>query len=344
MTTPPPYVKPSRRTALGLKESDEIWSLTLRQAIAVGLDNSRTVRLISIAGNGTPFQVAPLTVVVDADRFKSAIMSDVSSIEHQYWNLLTVHTQLWAADRAVAIAQEIHKKEQAKLKVGGATTADVAEAASRLEQLNLNLVTRTSDVITAERHLRELLGLPTADGRRIIPVTAATEARFDPDWDKCQTAMLANHPDVARSRAIVTAAERDVSGDGRARLDQVRAYHQEVIHQATQSLRRSFLDIDANYQQFTKKSRLRDIVARDLDAQHHSFEEGQITVDRFLDCVNKYATAVAQEAQYKTAYNPSIVGLELAKGTLLEHDQITVVKGPKASVSAVGVGDGGARP
>ena len=67
MTTPNPFVKPSQRTALGLKESDEIWSMTLRQAIAIGLDNSSTVRLLSIAGKGVPLKVAPRDAAADAD-------------------------------------------------------------------------------------------------------------------------------------------------------------------------------------------------------------------------------------------------------------------------------------
>ena len=47
--------------------------------------------------------------------------------------------------------------------------------------------------------------------------------------------------------------------------------------------------------------------------------------------------AVAQEAQYKTTYNISIVALEEAKGTLLAYDNIAVAEGPhprKAYVQA----------
>ena len=69
------------------------------------------------------------------------------------------------------------------------------------------------------------------------------------------------------------------------------------------------------------------------------FEQGRINVDRSLDAVNQYATAVAAEAQYRTTYNHSIVALEEAKGTLLEHDQITVVEGPKSAVSVAVVPD-----
>ena len=66
-------------------------------------------------------------------------------------------------------------------------------------------------------------------------------------------------------------------------------------------------------------------------AQRELHEEGRITLDRYLDAVSQYAAAVAQEAQFKTTYNNSIVALEEAKGTLLEYDKITVVEHPGAN-------------
>ncbi len=37
---------------------------------------------------------------------------------------------------------------------------------------------------------------------------------------------------------------------------------------------------------------------------------------------------MAQEAQFKTSYNISIIALEEAKGTLLAYDNIAVAEGP----------------
>jgi hypothetical protein len=71
--------------------------------------------------------------------------------------------------------------------------------------------------------------------------------------------------------------------------------------------------------------------------------EGRIPTDRYLDAVNLYASAVAQEAQFKTTYNISIVALEEAKGTLLEYDQITLVEGPKSATSTVARRDNAAK-
>jgi hypothetical protein len=125
-------------------------------------------------------------------------------------------------------------------------------------------------------------------------------------------------------------------------LLRARAFLQQVVHQTTHSLARFFLEIDANYKQFKTASRLRAAAAQRLDAQRAYYEEGRITIDRFLDAVSQYATAVATEAQHKTTYNISIVALEEAKGTLLAYDNIAVAEGPqprKAYVQARDIQD-----
>ena len=96
-----------------------------------------------------------------------------------------------------------------------------------------------------------------------------------------------------------------------------RAFLQQIVHQTTHSLARFFLEVDANYKQFKTASRLRAAAAQRLEAQKAFYEEGRITIDRYLDSVAQFADAVAREAQFKTTYNISIVALEEAKGTLL---------------------------
>ena len=118
-------------------------------------------------------------------------------------------------------------------------------------------------------------------------------------------------------------------------LLRARAYLQQIVHQTTHSLARFFLEIDANYKQFKTASRLRAAAAQRLESQRAYYEEGRITIDRFLDAVSQYATAVATEAQYKTTYNVSIVALEEAKGTLLAYDNIAVAEGPHPSKAYV---------
>ncbi len=369
---------------------------------------------VGLEANRAPIVIARLNADAAVWRFKAEVMAEVRSIEQQYWNLAQAHVQLWSADRAVTLAEEILNREQAELLVGRGTVADVAEAQQRLEQFRLDLVTRTSDVITTERQLRNLLGLPPADNRRIIPVTPPTEARLEPDWDSSLAQMLSFQPDIVQQQILVRVAELQlliarnqllpqltlnalyqfnglgqqldaaeavmtgatlkalnpvIANEQRAAglnqnpglynnfitwqvgftfqmplgmryplantrqaqyvLLRSRAYLQQVVHQTTHSLARFFLEIDANYKQFKTASRLRAAAAQRLDAQRAYYEEGRITIDRFLDAVSQYATAVATEAQYKTTYNISIVALEEAKGTLLAYDNIAVAEGPQ---------------
>ena len=415
----------------------ETWRMTLREAIGIALDNSQIARVIALGAtgvggaastgaedakraysNGKPIVIAGLDPDASSWRFRAEVMVEVRSAERQYWNLSQAHAQLWAADRAVGMAKEVLEREQAELMLGRGTRADVAEAQQRLEQLNLDLEVRTSDVITTERQLRKALGLPPADTRRIIPVTPPTEARLEPDWDTSLSEMLAHQPDVVQQRMLARLAEMGlliarnqllpvlslealhdlrclgskvdrpevVSGSmvlkslpeltteqemetasaggggtpkgfpswrtgwaflvplstGRYPLAnsrqaqyillRSRAHYRQIVHQTTHALARYFLEVDANHKQFRTAVRLRRAAAQRLDAQRAYYEEGRITVDRFLDAICQYATAVATEAQYRTTYNTSIAALEEAKGTLLAYDDIVVAEAPRSSM------------
>jgi len=368
---------------------------------------------VGLEANRAPIVIARLTADASVWRFKAEVMAEVRSIEQQYWSLAQQHVQLWSSEKAVELAEEILKREQSELEVGRGTVADVAEAQQRLEQFRLDLVTKTSDVITTERQLRNLLGLPPADDRRIVPVTGPTEARLEPDWDASLAQMLTFQPDIVQQQLNVRARELQLliarnqllpqlnlnalyqfNGLGHS-LDQAeavmtgksilaidpliqtqqrsaglnslpgrysnfqqwqigltlqmplgmraplanvrqaqfallreRAFLQQIVHQTTHSLARFFLEVDANYKQFKTASRFRAAAAQRLEAQRAFYEEGRITIDRYLDAVSQYASAVAQEAQFKTSYNISIIALEEAKGTLLAYDNIAVAEGP----------------
>jgi len=82
-------------------------------------------------------------------------------------------------------------------------------------------------------------------------------------------------------------------------------------------------------------SRLRAAAAQRLETQRAYYEEGRITIDRFLDAVSQHATGVGTEAMYLAAYNSSLVALEVAKGTLLDNYGIDIVDGPKTLAVAV---------
>jgi RNA polymerase sigma factor (sigma-70 family) len=340
--TPRPAVTGELRAASdGIEKTGEQCALALDAAIRIGLQNADEVRVISVGGSGTPSTISPRGRRVGIEKFKAEVMGRVRSIEQQYWSLAQANVAVGSAVRAVELAQEIADRQASELGEGRGTVADVAEANQRLEQFKLDLVTKTSDVKTAERVLRDVLGSDPDDGRRIVPITVPTKDLVKPDWEKCKAVMLEKQPEIVRMRALVKEAESDVSTDGLIHLERRKEYLAKVISQATHSLARFFLELDANHKQVVTAARLRAAAAVRLEKQAAFYDEGRITIDRFLDALGQYATAVATEAQYVTTYNNSITALEEAKGTLLERDRISVVAGPKSANAIASVTDWG---
>ncbi len=352
---PAPVTAPS-----GAVEAQEVWQLTLPEAIRIGLENSSVVRVITLGAEGTPpggFEPTPLnpkTKEARANRaqlvvarlnpdaslwnFKSAMMAHIRSIEQQYWVLSMLQVNLWARETAVKLGEEIVKRERAELNVGGRNQlADIAEAEQQLENFKLNLVSATSDLITTERQLRNILGLPASDNRRIVASTAPGEDERPLDWDECLAQMLTAQPDLAEQRARLNSARlkalievdnptlpAETRAASQRELDKQQELWRQLTQQTTHSLARFFLEIDANYKQFKTAARLREAAQHRLDAQRAFYEEGRITVDRLLDAVSQYANAIAQESQYKSSYNTSIAAFEEARGTILSYEGVAI--------------------
>ena len=160
-----------------------------------------------LEANRAPVVIARVNADAAVWRFKADIMAMVRSIEQQYWALSQQQVQLWSRETAIGLGEQIVRKEQSELEVGRAKPSDVAEAEQRLEGFRLQLISATADVITTERQLRNILGLPPTDNRRIIPVTAPTEARIEPDWDLSLAQMIAFQPDIVTQQLQVRLSE-----------------------------------------------------------------------------------------------------------------------------------------
>jgi hypothetical protein len=341
----------------------EVWHMTLPEAIRIGLDNSEVVRVISKGVPKAPvggFEPTPLSnnagveplsspgIVIarlnsDASpwNFKAVIMAHVRSIEQQYWALSQQHITLWSRETAVRLGTELLARERADQAEGRGNNSDIAEAEQQLENYKLNLVSATSDLMTTEKQLRNILGLPAHDNRRIVPATPPIEAKVEPKWEDSVAAMLASQPDIAQQRQLIGVAELRAIIEGenptlpveqreasQRELEKQQDFLKQILHQTSHSLARFFLEIDASYKQFRTARTLREAAQKRLEAQRAFYEEGRGTIDRLLDAVTQYTNAIAQESLYKTTYNTSIAALEEAKGTLLAYDKITVLDQP----------------
>jgi len=369
--------------------------------------------LSGLEANRAPIVVQRIQADISVWRFKSEVMAGLRSVEQQYWALSQAQVQYWASETAVDLGEQILKREENKYLIGQSSLPSVAEAAEQLERFKLDFVDKTANLITTERQLRNILGLPPTDNRRIVPVTAPTEARIEPNWQASLAQMVTFQPDIVQNQLLVRVAELQLliarnqllpvlnldglyqlNGLGR-HLDQAesvmtgrtidainpllqqqqraaglnpqpgrygdfntwqigltfqmplgyrgplansrsaqyqllrqRAFLQQVVLQTSHALARFFLEVDSNYKLFKTAGRVKAAAKQRLDAQAAFYENGSVTIDRYLDAVNRWATAVAQEADYRTRYNTAIAALEEAKGTLLAYDNIALAEGP----------------
>ena len=111
------------------------------------------------------------------------------------------------------------------------------------------------------------------------------------------------------------------------------AHERRVVQQATKSVARFFLGMDVEYENYQKAKQLRTEAAKGLDTQRAYYEEGRITIDRFLEAASQCAALEVIEHQYLTTYNITLAALSEAKGTLLADRNIVLAEGPRPTTS-----------
>ncbi len=201
-------------------DAAETWSLSLSEAIGAALAHCESVRVPSSCSSPTSPShsmrnpSSPMIVIGprDADtsfwRFKAETLELVQSVEQKYWNLVERQKSLAGQQLAVHEASTFLAREQA---LGQADcpgkSAGRASAQQTLDWLALDLAQRASDALTAERELRQVMGLPAADHHRICPVTVPRQEMVDFDWQSCLRQMSMHQPDIIQQELMVRLAE-----------------------------------------------------------------------------------------------------------------------------------------
>jgi outer membrane protein TolC len=177
----------------GDPEPDLPWNLTLTDAIRIGLEHSATLRTSPWSGatGGVGLAIEPIDGQESLWEFQARAMTLVRSIEAAYATLWQEHRILQARETARDQVRDLLSRERDR-----SNSDRIAEIEKRYENFQIDLVSTTSDVITTERQLRNILGLPPADGRRIIPITPPIEAKVAPDWASSLLEMNASQPDL----------------------------------------------------------------------------------------------------------------------------------------------------
>lgn len=183
-------------------------------------------------GGGFAVNMAPVVIArLDTERsyfqVKDATQELVRGAIEGYWNLVFARLDVWAREIQVEQAGEALKREEARRLAGIGDIRNVAQARVTLNQFKAALIASRANALAREGSLRNLLGLPPADGTRIVPTSAPAAERFKPDWKSLLEFAGQRRPDVIELKLVLAAdRQRQLQAENAAlpRLDATALY------------------------------------------------------------------------------------------------------------------------
>lgn len=163
-----------------------------------------------LQGAGQAVNLAPVVIArLDTERsffqYKDSVQEMVRGVIEGYWALVQARTDVWARQNQLDQAEEAYQREAARLKAGVADLGTVAQAKVTYEQFRAVLIAAKANVLAREGALRNLLGLPPEDGRRLVPTSPPTRQRFARDWNALVRLAEQQRPDVVELKLVLEA-------------------------------------------------------------------------------------------------------------------------------------------
>ena len=132
--------------------------------------------------------------------FEQAVVELLCDVETTYWRLYCAYREFEARLDGREFALKSWQLEKERLAQGNGTKGDVALAQDQFFLAEGRVQTTLAGIYDVERRLRSLLGLPTSDGRLIVPVDepATVDVRFD--WHDSLASALTRRVEVRSHR------------------------------------------------------------------------------------------------------------------------------------------------
>ncbi len=175
------------------------------------------------AVNTAPIVIARLNTERSYFQYKDSVQEMVRGVIEAYWNLVQARIDVWARQIQVDESDYALTAARERKKAGFANESDVAQARVSYAQFKAALVASQANVLAQEGALRNILGLPPEDGRRIVPNSPPASKRLAPDWEKVIRLASERRPDVVELKLIVEADKQQLLQTENQALPQLNA-------------------------------------------------------------------------------------------------------------------------
>lgn len=185
-----------------------------------------------LEGGGIAVNQAPLVIArIETERSffqtKDAVQEMVRGVIEAYWALVVARVDVWARRQQVEQGAEALARAQAMLEFGFTDAGQVAQARSALANFRAALVTAQANALQREAALRNILGLPPADGTQLVPTTPLSTRRLPIPWESLLELAAERRPDIVELKLILEADEQrllQARNQALPRLDAVGVY------------------------------------------------------------------------------------------------------------------------
>jgi outer membrane protein TolC len=158
--------------------------------------------------NMAPVVIARLNTEVSFFQYKDSVQEMVRGVIEAYWSLVQARTDVAARTKQVEQSKEAFDRAKARLKVGLGDSGDVAQAEVAYTQFKATKIAAESAALIREGALRNILGLPPTDDRRIVPVSAPATTRLPFDWPSLLRLAEQRRPDIIELKIIIEAEQQ----------------------------------------------------------------------------------------------------------------------------------------
>lgn len=196
-------------------EATETWHLTLDEAIAIGLQNSKVIRNLGTV----PLQLDGNDEVVISRRnadisltdFEATVQNLVSDIEEGYWKLWKSYRDFDTAKAMRDTAQEVWQEIYDRKQRGEVGAAEEAAAREQYFFFRSQVEHALAEIHRDEQELRYLFGIAAKDGRLVFPKDQPTTSAVKFDSEEVQVNAIKNSSELRQQRFTVKQLEHQLA-------------------------------------------------------------------------------------------------------------------------------------
>ena len=157
--------------------------------------------------NRAGIQIARANHRASIHSFEASVNELIRNTQQAYWQLHLARSNVEANAQFVTEARATWQKEVTKRGLGSSSLPQIAQAREQYEAFRQELLRSRREFLSAERALRQILGMPGRSEKRLVPDTAPKKEFDFLDWETSLSEALVNRPEIAAQREAVRTAE-----------------------------------------------------------------------------------------------------------------------------------------